>query len=190
MSDTRPWPTLLGIALGLAMDAFAVAIATGLTLPEVTRRHTFRLAFHFGLFQFLMPVLGWFAGSQLAAYIGGFDHWLAFGLLAFVGGKMLWESRHDEEARRDRRDPTRGWTLVTLSLATSIDALAVGLSLAFLGESIWAPSVVIGLVAAALTTVGLKFGSRFGSRCGKWAEILGGCVLLLIGARILAGHLQ
>lgn len=86
--------------------------------------------------------------------------------------------------------PTRGWTLVTLSVATSIDALAVGLSLAFLGESIWRPSAVIGLVAAALTAVGLKFGSRFGSRWGKWAEILGGCVLLLIGARILIGHLQ
>jgi putative Mn2+ efflux pump MntP len=172
------------------MDAFAVAIATGLTLPSVTPRHTFRLAFHFGLFQFLMPVLGWFGGSQLATHIGGWDHWLAFVLLSFVGGKMLWEARHGEEEVRDRRDPTRGWSLVTLSVATSVDALAVGLSLAFLGESIWAPSAVIGIVAAALTTVGLEFGSRIGPRWGKWAEILGGCVLLLIGARILAGHLQ
>jgi manganese efflux pump family protein len=189
MLDTLPWLTLLGIALGLAMDAFAVAIAAGLTLPTVTPRHTFRLAFHFGLFQFLMPVLGWFGGSQLATHIGGYDHWLAFGLLGFVGGKMLWEAWHGEEAR-DLRDPTRGWTLVTLSVATSIDALAVGLSLAFLDVSIWVPSVVIGLVAALLTTLGLEFGSRLGPRWGKWAEILGGCVLLFIGARILFLHLQ
>lgn len=181
---------LLGIALGLAMDAFAVAIATGLCLGRVTPRHTFRLAFHFGLFQFLMPVLGWFAGTQLAAYISSYDHWLAFGLLSFIGGKMLWEARSDEEPDC-RTDPTRGWMLVTLSLATSMDALAVGLSMAFLRVSVWFPSVIIGLVAAVLTAVGIRlgsFGNRFGRRWGHWAEIAGGLVLLAIGLDILLSH--
>lgn len=181
------WLTLLGISVGLAMDAFAVAIAAGLTLPAVTPRHVFRLSFHFGLFQFLMPVLGWLAGREVAGYIGAYDHWLAFGLLGFVGGKMLLEACHPEDTQ-DRADPTRGLTLVSLSVATSLDALAVGLSMAFLRVSIWFPCVVIGLVAAALTAVGLGFGTRIGPRWGRWAEAAGGLVLLLIGARIVMSH--
>jgi len=180
--------TLAGIAIGLAMDAFAVAIAVGLTLPAVTPRHVFRLAFHFGLFQFLMPVLGWLAGSQLSTCIGAYDHWAAFGLLAFVGGKMLLEAWGGEEPA-DRGDPTRGVSLVGLSLATSLDALAVGLSMAFLRVSIWLASVVIGLVAAGLTTVGIVAGARLGPRWGRWAEITGGIILLFIGVRILVTHL-
>lgn len=170
------------------MDAFAVAIAAGLTVAPVTGRHTFRIAFHFGLFQFLMPVLGWLAGSSVAGWMGSFDHWIAFCLLSYVGGKMLWEAREEQEAE-SRGDPTRGWSLVTLSVATSIDALAVGFSMALLEVSIWGPAVVIGLVAAALSAVGIVFGGRFGHRWGIWAEVAGGCVLLLIGARILIGHL-
>jgi putative Mn2+ efflux pump MntP len=182
------WITLLGIAVGLAMDAFAVATATGLALRTVTPRHVFRLAFHFGLFQFLMPVIGWAAGSTFSQFIGDYDHWVAFGLLAFVGGKMLWEAFTDHEAEASG-DPTRGLMLVTLSVATSIDALAVGLSMAMLGVAIWLPSVVIGLVAGGLTTVGLLLGNRLGARCGFWAEVTGGCVLLAIGLRILYTHL-
>ena len=182
------WLNLLGISIGLAMDAFAVSIAAGLVLAPATRRQTFRLAFHFGLFQFMMPILGWAAGRGLVEYIAPLDHWLAFGLLMFVGGKMLWEARGEKETR-DSVDPTRGLMLVTLSVATSIDALAVGLSMAFMRVSIWVPSVVIGLVAAALSAVGISFGSRFGPRLGSWAEIVGGCVLLLIGVRILFSHL-
>jgi putative Mn2+ efflux pump MntP len=183
------WITLLGIAVGLAMDAFAVATATGLALGSVTPRHVFRLAFHFGLFQFLMPVIGWAAGHTFSNLIGAYDHWVAFGLLAFVGGKMLWEAFTDHEAEM-RSDPTRGLMLVTLSVATSIDALAVGLSMAMLGVEIWFPSAVIGLVAAGLTTVGLLLGNRLGARCGFWAEVAGGCVLLAIGTEILATHLM
>jgi putative Mn2+ efflux pump MntP len=137
-----------------------------------------------------MPVLGWFAGTQLAAYISSYDHWLAFGLLSFIGGKMLWEARSDEEPDC-RTDPTRGWMLITLSLATSMDALAVGLSMAFLRVSVWFPSVIIGLVAAVLTAVGIRlgsFGNRFGRRWGHWAEIAGGLVLLAIGLDILLSH--
>jgi manganese efflux pump family protein len=105
--------SLFGIAVGLAMDAFAVSIAAGLAVAEVTPRHVFRISFHFGLFQFMMPIIGWLAGGQLAAYFGEYDHWVAFGLLAFVGGKMLWEARGNDEAK-DNRDPTRGLLLVTL----------------------------------------------------------------------------
>ncbi len=182
------WITVLGIALGLAMDAFAVSIASGLKLARATPRQVFRLSFHFGLFQFLMPVIGWFAGRQMANLIADFDHWIAFGLLSLVGGRMLREAGSQEEPE-SKADPTRGMTLVALSVATSIDALAAGLSLAFLHQSIWIPSVTTGVVTAALTGIGITFGSRFGRRWGRWAEAIGGCVLILIGLQILASHL-
>jgi len=182
--------TVLGVAFGLAMDAFAVSVAAGLSLEQVTARHRFRLGFHFGLFQFLMPILGWLAGKGIAGRVQAFDHWVAFGLLCLVGGKMIWESRtpHDAE-RAPRADPTRGWSLVTLSVATSLDALAVGFSMAALGVSVFSASVVIGLVAGAMTVVGLGLGRRLGSGCGRWAELVGGLVLLFIGAKILVSHL-
>jgi putative Mn2+ efflux pump MntP len=174
--------------LALSMDAFAVSVACGMNLAVLTPRHAFRLSFHFGLFQFLMPVIGWLVGRELAATIGAFDHWVAFGLLAVVGGKMLVEAREEKEAE-NKTDPTRGMMLITLSLATSLDALAVGLSLAFLDVSIYVPSVIIGAVAASLTAIGMAFGSRIGTRWGRWAEALGGVVLILIGVRIVISHL-
>lgn len=180
---------IIGIAFGLAMDAFAVAIAAGMTIPQINRRHVFRLAFHFGLFQFMMPILGWLAGQTLQQWISRFDHWIAFGLLGFIGGKMIWESFHEDARRASRGDPTRGWLLLTLSVATSIDALAVGLSLAFLNVSIWMPSVVIGVVAAGMTAVGMGFGSKMGSKFGRWAERIGGLVLIGIGVRTLLTHI-
>ena len=182
------WPNLLGISVGLAMDAFAVSIVAGMAVAPVTPRHTFRMAFHFGLFQFLMPILGWLAGNEVVSYISAYDHWAAFGLLGLVGGKMVLEARHEKAPDRTV-DPTRGLMLVALSVATSIDALAVGLSMAFIRVSIWVPSVVIGLVAATLSAVGILFGSRLGPRWGRWAELTGGIVLLLIGTRILVSHL-
>jgi putative Mn2+ efflux pump MntP len=116
--------TILGLAVALAMDAFAVALGTALTLPTLTRRHLFRLGWHFGLFQALMPLIGWLAGRTIQKWIVSVDHWIAFGLLVFVGGRMVWEAIHSED-RPDRGDPTRGWSLIMLSVATSIDALAV-----------------------------------------------------------------
>ena len=183
MSNT----TLIGIALALAMDAFAVALGAGLTLERLTGRHLFRLGFHFGLFQAFMPILGWLAGLTVQQWITAYDHWLAFALLAFVGGKKIREAFHAEE-ERDNRDPTRGMTLVMLSLATSIDALAVGLTLAMIGVSIWIPAAVIGIVAGALTVAGMFLGRRIGTLWGPRVEILGGLILIGIGARILLEH--
>jgi putative Mn2+ efflux pump MntP len=182
--------TLIGIAVGLAMDAFAVSIGAGLTLKTVDARQTFRLAWHFGLFQALMPVLGWLAGRSLARWIAPVDHWIAFGLLGVIGGKMIHEALKDDDQREARRsDPTKGWSLVLLSVATSIDALAVGLSLALLGVSIWWPAIVIGLVAGAFTTVGIQLGKRFGALLGRRMEIVGGVILIAIGVQILVEHL-
>ncbi len=184
------FPTILLIALALAVDAFAVAMASGVCLRVVDRRQTFRLAFHFGLFQGGMTVLGWAAGLTFRALIESFDHWLAFGLLAFVGGKMIREALQHEEDRPAGADPTRGTTLVVLAVATSIDALAVGLSFAVLGVSVWQPAAVIALVALLLTGFGLHLGCRMAaaSRLGARVEIAGGLVLLAIGVRILHEH--
>ncbi len=191
MGMQLPWLSLLGIAVGLSMDAFAVSIAAGLAVSRVTPRHVFRVGFHFGLFQFLMPILGWLVGGQLSATIGGCDHWVAFALLAYVGGKMLWEARRKDDTPNpsENKDPTRGLSLLTLSVATSIDALAVGLSMALLGVSVWIPSVAIGVVTACLSALGITFGGRIGSRWGRWAEVAGGIVLILIGVRVLLSHL-
>ena len=182
--DLSYWLSLLGIAVGLAMDAFAVSIAAGLAVASVTPRHVFRISFHFGLFQFLMPILGWVAGGQLANCFGDYNRWVAFGLLVYVGGRMLWEARHDKKAENER-DPTRGLTLVTLSIATSLDALAVGMSMALLGVSVWLPAVVIGIITAALSAVGITFGGRIGPRWEHWAEAGGGIVLIAIGLKVL-----
>ncbi|MBI4862805.1 MAG: manganese efflux pump [Candidatus Riflebacteria bacterium] len=180
---------LLGISVGLAMDALAVAIATSVGLGRVSARQTFRLAFHFGLFQALMPIMGWFAGHTVEPWIKDWDHWLAFGLLSGIGFKAIRESLGDDDSRPGGFDPTRGWSLVVLSVATSVDALAVGLSFAALGVKIWYPSLVIGLVCAAVTTVGMRVGSWLGRRFGHRMELMGGLVLIAIGVHILAEHL-
>jgi putative Mn2+ efflux pump MntP len=181
--------TLFGLAVALAMDAFAVALGGSLYLPRLTARHLFRFGFHFGLFQALMPIIGWLAGLSIRRYIEAFDHWLAFALLALVGGKMLWEARHHDSEMRSGKDPTRGWSLVMLSVATSVDALAVGLTLSMLGISIWTPALVIGLTAGILTLVGMLLGRRIGQIWGSRVEILGGLILIGIGLKILLEHI-
>ena len=183
------WFNITAVAVGLAMDAFAVSVAAGLGLKRVTHAHVARMALSFGLFQFMMPILGWYAGLTVADHIRAFDHWIAFTLLTALGGKMLWDARTGE-ARQFRGDPTVGWRLLTLSVATSIDALAAGLSMAMLNVDIWAPSVVIGAVAAALTAVGIKFGGRITKGPTRWADLLGGTVLIGVGAKILIQHLS
>jgi len=180
--------TLIGLALALAMDAFAVALGTGAVLSRLTGRHLFRLGFHFGLFQALMPVIGWLAGRTIIQWVSAWDHWIAFGLLAIIGSRMIYEAFSDKE-KADERDPTKGLSLVLLSIATSIDALAVGFSLSVIGVSIWMPSLVIGLVAGILTVVGMLLGGRIGDRWGSRVEIFGGVILIGIGLKILAEHL-
>jgi putative Mn2+ efflux pump MntP len=178
------------IAVALAMDAFAVSIAAGLSLKTVSFRQTFRLAWHFGLFQALMPIIGWSAGYMLRSYIEQYDHWVAFGLLAFVGGRMIREAFHPDRETREKKDPTKGLTMVLLSVAVSIDALAVGLSLAMIKVTIFFPAGVIGIVALIFTVLGLRLGKRIGgfSHLSMYVEILGGIALLLIGLNILREH--
>jgi len=182
--------TIIFIALALAVDAFAVALAAGVSLCQVSGRQTFRLAFHFGLFQAMMNILGWAAGLTVRTLLEGIDHWLAFGLLALVAAKMIKDAIAGREDEAQKIDPTRGYTLVMLSVATSIDSLAVGLSFAVLNVSIWLPAAIIGIVATLLTVMGLKLGCLLGSasRIGARAEIAGGLVLLGIGFNILHQH--
>jgi putative Mn2+ efflux pump MntP len=181
---------ILGIALALAMDAFAVSLGLGLSLRRATSVQTFRLASSFGVFQFMMAVLGWSAGEKVVQYISPYDHWVAFGLLLAVGGKMALESLKQEDDTVTRRaDPTRGLSLLVLSLATSLDSLAVGLSLGTLREAIVFPAIVIGVVAFIMTVLGMRVGPALGRVIGRRAELLGGAVLILIGIRILAEHL-
>lgn len=176
------------LALALAMDAFAVSVGAGATLQRVTPGHYFRLSFHFGLFQFLMPVAGWFAGRAIHDRIAAFDHWVAFALLLLIGIRMVAESRRAPDPASPA-DPSRGWTLVGLAVATSIDALAVGVSLAFLEVGIWHASVIIGVVAAVASVAGVRIGDALGRLIGKRAELLGGLILIAIGLKILAEHL-
>ncbi|HJD96488.1 manganese efflux pump MntP family protein [Mailhella massiliensis] len=181
---------VLAIALALAMDAFAVSVSASATLPVVTWGHYFRLSFHFGLFQFLMPVVGWFLGVSVHSYIEAWDHWIAFALLSLVGVNMLREARAGEEEQHTGGDPSRGLQLVMLAVATSVDALAVGLSFAMINLSVLWPAAVIGLVCAAVTAAGVKLGRILGasSILGNKASILGGLVLIGIGIKILHEH--
>jgi len=183
---------LLALALAMAMDTFAVAIGVSLVMKGCTPRQTFRLAGSFGSFQFLMPLLGWTVGRTVVDLVRGFDHWLAAGLLAVVAGKMIVEAlekKKDGKAAGPCPDKTRGGHLLLLSLATSIDALAVGLSLAALNVSVVYPAAVIGLVTF-VSAVGTKIGPVLGRWAGKSAELAGALVLLAIAAKILVEHLS
>jgi putative Mn2+ efflux pump MntP len=179
---------ILLMATGLAMDSFSVSLGASTSGHEINRRAALRLAFHLGFFQFLMPVVGWYLGSSVAEAISAVDHWIAFGLLLFVGGRMIHAGFTDNVAAYTN-NPSRGITMVMLSVATSIDALAIGLSLAMLGISIWYPSVVIGVVTAMISLAGIPLGARLGDLFCKRVSIVGGLILLFIGIRILISHL-
>lgn len=183
--------TLIFIAVGLAMDAFAVSIASSAIIGKVNKRQVFRLSFHFGLFQAMMPMIGWLAGRSVNEYIAAWDHWIAFGLLTLIGAKAIYESRHHDESGHNnhRGDPSKGFSLVMLSTATSIDALAVGLSFAVLDVAIWYPCLIIGVVTAALSLIGVMLGSRLGHKFGRKIEVAGGLVLFAIGLKILFDYL-
>lgn len=181
-------PEIILIAVGLAMDAFAVSISAGTSGTVKELRSSVRLSFHLGLFQFLMPVIGWFLGSSVQAYVESIDHWVALLLLSYIGIKMIIESMKNGDVQRS--DPTKGSNLVILSVATSIDALAVGFSLALLGVDIWYPGVIIGIITAVLSFTGIKLGARLGKTFGKRMEFVGGIILIAIGLKILIDHLS
>lgn len=182
------------LAVGLAMDCFAVSIASGIILKRIRLRPMLVMALCFGLFQAMMPLLGWTGTSFFSHLIENIDHWIAFGILAFLGGRMIKESFKDEECKHEF-DPTRLKVILALAVATSIDALAVGVSFACLGikdfHDILSPIGIIGFVSFALSIVGLLFGIRFG--CGMArklrAELWGGVILVFIGTKILVEHL-
>jgi putative Mn2+ efflux pump MntP len=183
---------LIVIAVGLAMDATAVSLGAGASGRAPGNRAAFRLAFHFGLFQALMPLLGWLAGLTLAPVFQAVDHWIAFGLLAVVGGRMVRGGLRGETAEPDpvrRGDLSKGWSLIALSVATSIDAFAVGLGLAMLDVAIWVPIALIGVITAAMSLSGLLLGRVLNVRWGSRAEVLGGVLLVGIGLQILVTHL-
>jgi len=184
-----PFWTIFLIAIGLAMDCFAVSLGVGTAGTAVGLRPTFRLFFHFGLFQGGMILLGWLAGKTVVTYIASVDHWVAFGLLVFVGVRMILGGLRKEGEQPAIPDPSRGMTLVILSIATSIDALAVGLSLALLDVNVFWSALLIGGVSALLSLVGLLLGNQLGMRFGKSMEVLGGIILIGIGLRVLITHI-
>jgi putative Mn2+ efflux pump MntP len=181
--------SILLIAIGLSADCFAVALSSSIARQNVSRFQALRVSLTFGLFQALMPVVGWLAGRTVVDFISSYDHWLAFGLLAFIGGKMIWESFREKDSDQKDKDISRGLLLLTLALATSIDALAVGLSFAFLEINIVLASLTIGVTALVISLVGFAVGRKAGSLLGKRAEIVGGVILIGIGVRILVEHL-
>jgi manganese efflux pump family protein len=181
--------TVLFIAVGLSMDAMAVALASGCAAKKIELRPALRMAFFFGFFQVLMPVIGWMAGLGFKKTIAVFDHWLAFILLFFIGGKMIWEARRSEACQPRTMLPSLP-VLLGLAVATSIDALAVGLSFSLLAVEIIIPVLIIGLVTFILSLLGVIAGHKFGSLLAAKVEILGGLILIAIGFKILFEHLR
>lgn len=180
------------IAVGLSMDAFAVSVCKGLGMKRLDMGQALVIALFFGGFQALMPLAGWALGSGFQSYIEPVDHWIAFALLAFIGGKMLYDALHEEDgdepvageaARLDLKE------ILMLAIATSIDALAVGVSFAFLQVDIVPAISLIGVITFALSLVGVAAGHQFGARFEKPATVVGGVVLILIGLKILLEHL-
>lgn len=182
------FPLFLGVSL--SMDAFAVSVAMPFCVPRLSMRQICRVAGTFGFFQALMPLLGWMLGSLAAKVIAPFDHWIAFALLSFIGGKMIIEGLKPAEECDTRSDPTSGWPLLTLAVGTSIDALAVGFSFVAMNLNVWSTVAIIGSVTAGLCWVGLVGGRQIGQFLGKRMEVVGGLVLIAIGVKILLEHLS
>jgi manganese efflux pump family protein len=181
--------SLVFTGVGLAMDCFAVSLGIGAGNTARSIRPIFRLSFHFGLFQGLMTLIGWVLGSTVTQVIENFDHWIALGLLGWVGTRMIIQGFKAGEENENRNDPSRGGTLVMLALATSLDAMAVGLSMAIVKVNILTSSALIAVISLVLSLVGLLIGNRLGTTFGKRMEIVGGLILNGIGLRILITHL-
>lgn len=177
---------LFAIALGLSMDAFAVAVSKGLSLRKMEYRYAVIIGLFFGGFQALMPLIGYFLGIQFEDYLTSIDHWIIFALLSLIGFNMMVESRKDE---KDKCDTLNIKNMTILSLVTSIDALAIGITLAFMHANIFSSVTVIGLTTFVLSFIGVEIGNLFGARFKSKAEIAGGLILILIGMKILLEHL-
>lgn len=189
MNAIALWELLL-VAVGLAMDAFAVSLCKGLTQGKQGIRRAVVIALYFGVFQAIMPTLGYLLGSQFARFIQDWDHWIAFILLAFIGGKMIYESfKPDGEIDEEKRQSVAMKVMLPLAVATSIDALAVGVSFAFLDVAIFPAALTIGVVTFALSFAGVKLGNVLGAKFESRAELAGGIILILIGLKILLEHL-
>lgn len=181
--------TILITAVGLSADCFAVALSISISRRGLVFSQFIRFPLAFGLFQAVMLILGWLAGRTVVEFIAAFDHWLAFSLLAVIGGKMIWESFHEKEDGKAERDIRKWLTLLALGVATSVDSLAAGLSYAFLRVDIILASTTTGITALIITLIGHFIGNKVRTVVGKWAEIAGGVILILIGLRILLEHL-
>ena len=175
------------IALSLAMDAFAVSVGKGLSVKRVLPRHALSAGLWFGGFQALMPIIGYFLGCSLAHIVERVDHWLAFGLLVFIGLNMIHEAISGDDEGHDSDFSSR--KMLVMAIATSIDALTVGVSMAFLNVDIWGAATVIGVVTFVLSAMGVSLGNRFGAKVGSKAGVLGGAVLICLGIKILIEHL-
>ncbi|MBQ7656848.1 MAG: manganese efflux pump [Clostridia bacterium] len=180
--------SLFLLAVGLSMDAFAVSICKGLALKKIRFSHALIVGLWFGGFQALMPLIGYFLGAQFKDAIAAYDHWIAFGLLALIGGNMIREAVFEKE--QPETDSALSFrSMLLLAIATSIDALAVGVTFAFLDVNIWSSVALIGVTTCVLSMIGVKVGSVFGAKYEKRAEIVGGVILILLGLKILLEHL-
>lgn len=182
---------VLLIGVGLAMDAFAVSICKGLAMKKVDKKQTLLIAVFFGGFQAIMPLIGWLLGRGFEQYITSIDHWIAFALLGFIGGKMLFDVFRDKDENSEKDDSAlKIKELFVLAVATSIDALAVGITFAFLSYPIAESVAIIGIVTFVISLAGVYIGNIFGKRFEKKAQIAGGIILILIGIKILIEHLM
>lgn len=180
--------TVFIIAVGLGVDAFSVAIGIGAADIKKSWLPVLRLASTFGFFQFAMPIIGWLAGLTIVNFIAGYDHWIVFALLAYIGVKMIRDAFR-EEKDEEKTDRTKGMPLFLLSIATSIDALAIGFSFSLLKKPIILASIIIGIVCFVMTVIGMFFGKGLAKLFGRKVEIFGGVVLIVIGVKILVDHL-
>lgn len=178
---------IIFISASLAMDAFAVSICKGLSMKKLDWKKAFIIASYFGAFQGLMPVIGYFLGATFSDLVTSIDHWIAFALLSIIGGNMIKESFDDEEEKRN--DNVDFKTMIVLAIATSIDALAVGITFAFLKTNIVLSVVLIGIITFVISLLGVNIGNKFGDKFQNKAELSGGIILILIGLKILLEHL-
>ena len=180
---------ILLLSIGLALDAFAVSVTSGVAIKNLRLKHALAIAVTFGGFQAIMPLIGWLAGVRLQQFLGNIDHWIAFGLLSLIGGKMIYEAFQLDDAEK-ADNPLKTSVLLVLGIATSIDALAVGVTFAMIKVAIITPTIIIGLVTFILSLAGVYIGDAFGHFFEKKIEIFGGLVLIGMGLKILIQHLM